>query len=252
MLSKAQVKLIKSLHQKKFRDEMHLFIVEGKKIVDELPDSNIDVVHVYGSGNYFGEKPFTKITEDEMKKVSALTSPQSILAVCRIPRENTAIPDLSNELVLVLDDIRDPGNLGTIVRIADWFGINYIFCTSGCVDAYNPKVVQASMGSIARVHIDYKNLRNLLQECKDKQIPVYGAKLDGANILKTELTSHGILIIGNESNGISPELTNYITCSLKIPSYRVSGKITSAESLNAAMATAILCAEFRREALKEI
>src|ERR1700692_1150206 len=123
MLSNAQLKLVKSLHQKKNRDQMHLFIIEGKKMVEELLDSRIEIVHIYGSGNYFGNKPFTKITDEEMKKISALTSPQNILAVCRIPVENIVHTDLNKELVLVLDDIRDPGNLGTIIRIADWFGI---------------------------------------------------------------------------------------------------------------------------------
>jgi TrmH family RNA methyltransferase len=162
------------------------------------------------------------------------------------------MPDTQKELVLVLDDIRDPGNLGSIIRIADWFGIRYIFCTSECVDAYNPKVVQASMGSIARVHVDYKNLRTLLQQSKDALSPVYGAKLDGSNVLTTELLPNGVLIIGNESNGISQEVGNYITHAIKIPSFPVNGKTTTAESLNAAMATAILCAEFRRTSLKGI
>lgn len=257
MLSKAQIKLVKSLHLKKNREQMHLFIAEGKKIVDELSagiallhGSPIEVVHIYVSGDYYGNKPFTKITEEEMKKISALATPPNILAVCRIPDETISLPDLNSELVLILDDIRDPGNLGTIIRIADWFGINYIFCTTECVDAYNPKVVQASMGSIARIHIDYKNLRNVLQECKEKQVPVYGARLDGANILNEQLTSGGVLIIGNESTGISPELGYYITRSIKIPLFPVQGKAASAESLNAAMATAIICAEFRRAVLK--
>jgi TrmH family RNA methyltransferase len=246
MISQAQIKLIRSLHLKKNREEMNLFMAEGKKIADELLDcDNIEVVHIYASGNYFEDTPYTKVTEEEMKKISALTTPPNILALCRIPAENTTIPDLKNELVLVLDDIRDPGNMGSIIRIADWFGIGYIFCTSECVDAYNPKVVQASMGSIARVKMDYKNLRTILQESKDNHIPVYGAKLDGVNLLKEKLSTNGLLIIGNESNGISPELSRYITNAIKIPSFD-----GGAESLNAAMATAILCAEFRREALK--
>ncbi len=252
MLSNAQLKLVKSLHLKKNREQMHLFIAEGKKMVDELLNSlHIEIVHIYASGDYYGSKPFTKVTEAEMKKISALTTPPNILAVCRIPADPSAIPDLTNELVLILDDIRDPGNLGTIVRIADWFGIKYIFCTAECVDAYNPKVVQASMGSIARIQVDYKNLRNVLQQCREKQIPVYGAKLDGANILKEQLTTNGVLIIGNESNGISPELSTYITNAIKIPS-SPHGAGGGAESLNAAMATAILCAEFRRNELKGV
>lgn len=246
MISKAQVKLIKSLRLKKNREQIHLFIAEGKKIVEELLESPaIEVVHVYAAGNYFGNKPFTQVTEEEMKQISTLTTPPNIMAVCRIPGENTAMPDLEKELVLVLDDIRDPGNLGSIIRIADWFGIKHIFCTPECVDAYNPKVVQASMGSIARVQLDYTNLRTVLQDCSEKQIPVYGAKLDGTSILKEQLSTNGLLIIGNESNGISPELGKYITHAIKIPSYR-----GGAESLNAAMATAILCAEFRREGMK--
>ncbi len=251
MLSQAQIKLVKSLHLKKNREQMQLFIAEGKKIVDELLHSHIEILHIYTSGNYFGEKTFTKITEAEMKKISALVTPPNILAVCRIPEDNLKMPDFQKELVLVLDDIRDPGNLGSIIRIADWFGISHIFCTSECVDAYNPKVVQASMGSIARVNIDYKNLRNVLQICREQNIPVYGAKLDGANILQEKLSPHGVLIIGNESTGISPELSNYIRSPIKIPSVKIPGKPTSAESLNAAMATAILCAEFRRDILKE-
>jgi RNA methyltransferase, TrmH family len=246
MISKAQIKLLKSLHQKKYREQMHLFVAEGKKIVEELLESaTIEVVHVYASGNYFGSKPFTQVTEEEMKKISALTTPPNIMAVCRIPKENNSLPDLQNELALALDDIRDPGNLGSIIRIADWFGIKHIFCTPECVDAYSPKVVQASMGSIARIQLDYKNLRTALQQCAEKQIPVYGAKLDGTSILKEQLSTHGLLMIGNESNGISPELGQYITHAIKIPSYQ-----GGAESLNAAMATAILCAEFRREGMR--
>jgi len=226
---------------------MHLFIAEGKKIVDEMLESpGIEVVHVFASGSYYGNKPSTKVTENEMKKISALTTPPNLLAVCRIPAETAVLPDFQKELVLALDDIRDPGNLGSIIRIADWFGINTIFCTAECVDVYNPKTVQASMGSIARVRVDYGGLPNVLQKCKTNQIPVYGAKLDGANMLKETLIPNGMLIIGNESTGISPELSKYITNAIKIPSYAHSAISAGAESLNAAMATAILCAEFRR------
>lgn len=246
MISKAQIKLLKSLRLKKNREEIHLFIAEGKKIVEELlQSSTIEVVHVYAAGNYFGNTPFTHVTGEEMKQISSLTTPPSIMALCRIPEEPLTMPRLENELALVLDNIRDPGNLGSIIRIADWFGIGHIFCTPECVDAYNPKTVQASMGSIARVQVDYTNLRTVLQECAGKQLPVYGAKLDGTSILKEKLSTHGLLVIGNESNGISPELGKYITHAIKIPSYR-----GGAESLNAAMATAILCAEFRREGMK--
>lgn len=247
MLSKPQIKRIRSLHLKKYREAEGLFIAEGKKIVEELLDSHIEVEHIYALDNYVASLsssvPYTIVNAEELNKISALSTPQGILALCKIPKKNPSWPDLKQELVLALDDIRDPGNLGTIIRIADWFGIKHIYCSLECVDAYNPKVVQASMGSIARVKVHYVNLPHEIKEWADTGITVYGALLKGKNIYKDDaIRANGILIIGNESNGISIEIQKYITHPVSIPSYNPHGP----ESLNAAIATAILCAELRR------
>lgn len=250
MLSKAQVKLIRSLQLKKYREAEGLFIAEGKKIVEELLESDIKVEHVYVAHSLKGNEPnpkglykgvYTEISQEELEKISALSTPQGILALCRIP-ENKSKPDFKKELVLVLDDIRDPGNMGTIIRIADWFGINHIYCSEECVDAYNPKVIQASMGSIARVKVHYNNIASLLKGVGET-VPVYGALIEYKNVYEEKLSPNGILVIGNESTGISKEVQRYIKHPISIPSYKAKGP----ESLNAAIATAILCAEFRRK-----
>jgi TrmH family RNA methyltransferase len=242
MLSKTQIKLIRSLQLKKYREEEGLFIAEGKKIVEELLESSIEIERIYSVEEFTTEVPLVKVTEDELNKISSLSTPQGILAVCMIPEESKAQPDLKKELVLALDDIRDPGNLGTIIRIADWFGIKHMYCSEECVDAYNPKVVQASMGSIARVQIHYVTLPEMLKNRVGDQINIYGALLNGKNIYKENISPTGILIIGNESNGISKEVQKHISLPISIPSYNTQGP----ESLNAAIATAILCAELKR------
>lgn len=246
MLSKNRAKLITSLHDKKGRREHQLFIAEGEKIVAELLRSDIVVQEVYNTEarieNQEPRKQVINITEKELKKISALSTPPQILAVCEIPKYELKIEELKDRLTLVLDDIRDPGNLGTIIRIADWFGIKNIICSEDCVDAYNPKTVQATMGSIARVKIHYAGLEDVLKEMKD--IPVYGALLEGENIYKKKLSDKGIIIIGNESKGISEKLLPYITDKISIPSF--NEKDAGAESLNAAIATALICSEFRR------
>lgn len=246
MLSKAQIKLIRSLQLKKYREQEGLFIAEGKKIVEELIDSDIAIEHIYALEEYVASLSstvqYTKVSKEELEKISALTTAHGILAVCRIPATSKKEPDLKKELVLALDDIKDPGNLGTIIRIADWFGISHVYCSEECVDAYNPKVVQASMGSIARVHVQFVNLPEWLHSSGDA-IPKYGALLNGKNIYQEKVSFNGVLVIGNESNGISKEVQKYISKPISIPSYNPHGP----ESLNAAIATAILCAEFRRQ-----
>jgi len=243
MLSKAQIKLIKSLQLRKYRREAGLFIAEGKKVVGELIHSSIKVEHVYASEKYDGDIPHIQIGSRDLNMVSSLTNSQGIIAICRIPNSSDAKPDLTKELVLALDDIRDPGNMGTIIRIADWFGIGHIYCSDESVDAYNSKVIQATMGSIARVAVHYVNLSQMLESSKKDHIPVYGALLSGKDVYSEKLTPNGILVIGNEANGISPEIEKFITTPVSIPSY---AKGRGAESLNAAIATAILCAEFKR------
>lgn len=246
MLSKAQIKLIKSLHNKKFRKETNMFIAEGKKLVEDIADSTFEILHVYATSRYTGSLKHMQITEDELSQISTLTAPQAILALCKIPESAGPLPVMKNEWALALDDMRDPGNLGTIIRIADWFGIEHIFCSDESVELYNPKTVQATMGSIARVKVHYLDLADTLTGYKNEGMPIYGGSLQGKNIYNEQLGNNGILVIGNEANGISEKVARTITHQVSIPSY-AKGK--GAESLNAAVAAAVLCAEIRRRSL---
>ncbi len=240
MLSKAQIKKIKLLHQKKYRDEEGLFIAEGPKIVQELLNSDFIAKEVLATNEFTPNRAGVKvenITEKELSEISVLTTPNQVLGVFETVKPKLNLAVLKQELVLVLDDIRDPGNLGTIIRIADWFGIHHILCSQTCVDVFNPKVVQATMGSIARVHVCYSDLVPVLKELG----PVYAAVLDGKNIYSESLSSKGVILIGNESHGISEKLLKLVTEKIAIPNF--SGQ---AESLNAAIASAVICSEFRR------
>lgn len=245
MVSKSQIKLIKSLSQKKFRNAHGLFVVEGIKGIKEFLNSDYELVSIYSTGESFNiqEKLFTRIDELELKKISSLKTPQKALAVFKIP--NAKEPELSG-LTIALDGIRDPGNLGTIIRLCDWFGIKNLICSRDTVDCYNPKVVQASMGSLTRVKIHYLNLKDLLAENHD--LPIFGTLLEGENIYTKKLPGSGIIILGNEANGISPEIQSYITQSLNIPQF---GHRQETESLNVATATAIVLSEFRRSSVTE-
>ena len=185
------------------------------------------------------------VTEDEIRKVSFLQHPQDVLALFELPEiEELPVEQLRDHLTLALDDVQDPGNLGTIIRLADWFGIEHILCNQGTADAYSPKVVQATMGSIARVKLHYTNLAEYLEQLQDA-VPVYGTFLDGNNLYAEKLSPSGIIIMGNEGNGISEQVERYVTKRLLIPSY--PAERPTAESLNVAIATAITCAEFRRK-----
>lgn len=242
MVSKSQIKLITSLEQKKNRTKSGLFIVEGKKGISEILNSTLELDSLFTTGENFSA-PRSKIHlihEAELKKISRLKTPQSALALFKIPKENT--PVIKN-LVVALDGIRDPGNLGTIIRLCDWFGIETLLCSSDTVDCYNPKVVQASMGSITRVAITYLDLELILKDHMDQ--PLIGTFLKGENIYTTQLPKNGILILGNEANGISGEVEKMVSQKLNIPRF---GKSQSTESLNVATATAILLSEFRRQA----
>lgn len=249
MLSKNQIKAVQALKQKKFREEQGLFIAEGAKIVPELLLSDINVVELYATVDFFKKNKIDRsiscveVKDSELERISALTTPNEVLAVCRIPDLKLDADKLANKLTLVLDDIRDPGNLGTIIRIADWFGIENIVCSEQTADLYNPKVVQATMGSIARVKVHYTDLKIFLKfNVQGSKMPVFGTLLKGKNIYEEQLSSEGFIVIGNESKGISAEIEKLITTSISIPSF--SG--AEAESLNAAVATAIVCSEFRR------
>lgn len=248
MLSKNDIKNIKSLEQKKFREEKRLFVAEGHKLVGDLL-SEFDCVLLAATPDWKPTRNFRaerkeEITPDELKRASLLRSPQDVLAVFRIPRHSTTMADQAREnLVLALDDIQDPGNLGTIVRIADWFGIKDIFCSTGTADIYNPKAVQATMGALARVRVHYTDLIREISQMPS-QIPVYGTFLDGETIYSTPLSGNGVIIMGNEGNGISREVAAKVNRHLFIPNWP-AGAATS-ESLNVAVATAIVCSEFRR------
>ena len=239
MLTKNQIKLIVSLSQKKERLKQRLFLVEGKKTVDEFLKSQYTLHHIYGLTNDFQCKPekFSLISDAQLKKISGLTTPQQVVAVFEMPLPTLVSLD---KLVLALDTVRDPGNLGTIIRLCDWFGIEHLVCSETTVDCHNPKVVQATMGSLTRVNVVYLNLEEFL---RDSEVSKFGAFMDGENIYKSSLPETGILIMGNEANGISSEIEALIEHRMSIPSF---SSHQSTESLNVATATAILLSEFKR------
>jgi RNA methyltransferase, TrmH family len=253
MLSRNQVKTIQSLRQKKSREEQGLFIAEGVKIVPELLASAIEVLEVYATADFISScrsnAPFIEVKQSELERISGLSTPNEVLAVCRIPSRTLRTEDLRGKLSLVLDDIRDPGNLGTIIRIADWFGISDIICSETSADAFNPKVVQATMGSIARVKIHPVSLVKFLSETiRGLELPVFGTVLEGESIYAETLGPNGLIVIGNESHGISDEVAALLSHKISIPSYAdIKKNGGEAESLNAAIATAVVCAEFRRQ-----
>jgi len=243
MLSKNQIKLITSLQQKKYRFANQLFFAEGIKVIQELVESNFELVNLYTTLDDFKNVTNAKkaiISDSDLKKISALASPNTCLAVFKIPAEKKII---ETGLILALDSIRDPGNLGTILRLCDWFGIEQLICSKDAVDIYNPKVVQATMGSIARVNVNYIDLGSFISQTN---LPVFGTFMDGNNIYKEELPQEGIIIMGNEANGISPEIEKLIKNRLTIPRF---GTIQKTESLNVATATAIVLSEFKRVSL---
>ena len=240
MVSKNQIKLITSLQQKKYRKQHNLFIAEGFKVINELLQSDFALHHLYETEFLFknvAESQKTTISESEIKKISALTSPSNCLATFEIPAEKAT---RSSGLILALDDIRDPGNLGTIIRLCDWFGIEQIICSKETVDLFNPKVIQATMGSISRVILTYCDLADFLPK---SILPVFGTFMDGENIYQANLPQEAILVMGNEANGISDAIQKVIEFKVSIPRF---SKLQQTESLNVSTATAIFLSEFRR------
>ena len=250
MLSKNLIKYIRSFQQKKQREAEGLFIAEGPKTVGDLLAAQrarlLVATAEWLATNKANAERVVEVTEEELRRASLVQHPQQVLALFPIPQTATDHVHRmdENELVLALDGIQDPGNLGTIIRIADWFGIKHIYCSTDTADAYNPKVVQATMGSIARVYIYYINLRELIAN-RPEGMPVYGTLLDGDSLYAQRKENRGIIIMGNEGRGISPEIIPLLTHRLLIPPYPADRR--TAESLNVATATAIVCAEFRRE-----
>ena len=246
MLSKNQIKYIRQLELKKFRKREGLFVAEGPKVVGDLLRryqpaaifATEEWLSQFSSKN--NQLSINEVTDDELRRISFLQHPQQVLALFPIPAPTLATQ--THALSLMLDGVQDPGNLGTIIRIADWFGIDTIYCSEDCADAYNPKVVQATMGSIAHVNIHYTSLTDLL-DTLPPSYPVYGTLLDGEDIYRQSLSAEGIIVMGNEGNGISEPVRQHVNRRLLIPSFRQGD---TAESLNVAVATAITCSEFRR------
>ena len=239
MLSKNQIKLIKSLESKKFRKREGLFVAEGPKVVGDLLRAGYQPHAIFSTE----PRPDAElITDDELHRISFLQHPQEILAVFHIPTpQKSSNLHLPSDICLALDGVQDPGNVGTIIRIADWFGITHIYCSPDTADVYNPKVVQATMGSLAHVQITYCDLVPLLREAA---VPVYGTLLDGQDIYQQPLSREGVIVMGNEGNGISPEVRQLVSHKILIPKFNKNTE--TAESLNVAIATAITCSEFRR------
>ena len=251
MISKNQIKYIRQLEQKKFRKREKCFVAEGPKVVGDLmqqyqPKAIFATDEWTKEVESFDYSKLTTVSPDELRRISFLQTPQQVLALFPIPEQTSYLSPLTSHLTLALDSVQDPGNLGTIIRIADWFGIDTIYCSEDTADAYNPKVVQATMGSLAHVHIIYTDLLQLFDKLP-KDFPVYGTLLDGNDIYQQPLSEHGIIVMGNEGNGISEAVRQRVTHRLLIPNFHQG---PSAESLNVAIATAITCSEFRRRGTK--
>ena len=234
MLSRNEFKYIQSLFDKKNRQEEGLFIAEGPKLIEELLKNNYSIKKIYATDNWIAENldytdNITIVNEAELSRMSGLQNANKVLAIVH-QRENV-FPTLDNHFSIVLDSIQDPGNFGTIIRIADWYGIKNILCSEDCVELYNPKVIQSTMGSFVRVHCWYGAIANVLHE---SSMPIYGALLDGKNVQLQNKVKEGFLVIGNEGKGISKEILPYINHAITIP------RIGGAESLNAAVATGII------------
>jgi TrmH family RNA methyltransferase len=250
-LSKNKIKYFNSLSLKKNRDNEQVFIAEGVKLVgDLLPYFRVKYIVATREWLVCNRVEANEIIEvdglDEMKKITLLSTPTPVFVVFDRPQYNLDIDVLLNnkELILALDAVQDPGNLGTIIRIADWFGIKNILCSEGTVDVYNTKTIQSTMGALARVKVHYVDLLDVIDVLREKGFPVYGTFLDGDSIYNAELTNYGVIVMGNEGNGVSADVAKLTSRKLLIPSYPANE--ATSESLNVAVATAIVCSEFRR------
>ncbi len=253
MISKNTIKLIKSLEQKKFRLKEKAFIVEGDKNVSEVIQSKFKIENLYATRVFLDKnistikdlKIISEVTKEEIFKASLLKSPQNSIAICTLP-ETKILPEiLDKKLKIYLDDIQDPGNLGTIIRICDWFGVDQLFCSLNTADLFNPKVIQASMGSFCRINVYYSTFEQIAVLANNSAIPIYGALLAGENIYTQKLPENALLVMGNEGNGINSEIEKLLVNKIKIPEFNSNDK--TAESLNVSVATAIICSEFKRQ-----
>ena len=247
MLSQSKQQLVRSLAMKKFRDSEGMFVAEGMKLICDLIDGGLECVYLFSTNNnYFSEnKEVIEISENELNKISNQKTPQGALAVFKIPEYEINFGNIKNELSLALDNVQDPGNVGTIIRLADWFGIGNIYCSQGCADTFAPKTVQATMGALARVKIHRVDLHDFLS-ANAEDTTIYGTFLEGEDIYRTPLSQTGIIVMGNEGNGISDNIKLLINRKITIPSFPPNHQ--KSESLNVAVVTAIVCSEFRRRA----
>lgn len=260
MLSKNKIKFINSLKKKKNRIKKRFFIAEGEKIIFELFNSTYEILELFATDSFASILSLQQkskignlytITEEELQKISDLKNPNQALAIVKIPEYAFEPEEIKNSISLVLDKVNDPGNLGTIIRTADWFGINHIFCSEDSVDLYNPKVIQATMGSFIRIKLFYKNLETFLPLYSDlTDFVIYGSFLEGENIYSASLQNKGFIIMGSESHGISGKLEKLIHKKLYIPGFSSGHKQQHSESLNISVATGIVCSEFRRKLVK--
>lgn len=250
MISKNRIKQINSLQIKKFRQENQTFVVESSKSISDLLKSNFEIVEIFATQNWIDKnnslvknQNITICDNQEIKKISALSTPTDVVAEVKMPKEDNLI--LKKDCFYVaLDSIQDPGNLGTIIRACNWFGVEGLILSPNCVDKYNPKCIQASMGSIFKTKVYYQELKNVISNAKDNNILVYGTFLEGEDIYKADLPKGAIVVLGNEGHGISPELSKIINQKLYIPFFAPKGN--QPESLNVSMATTIVCSEFKR------
>jgi TrmH family RNA methyltransferase len=254
MISKNSIKLIKSLVNKKNRVKENLFLVEGDKMVTEVLESNFIVEKLYATNSFIiknkskfkNDTILSEVTREDIDKASLMKNPQNSIALCKLPADKELPKIIDTDLCIYLDEIQDPGNLGTIIRICDWFGIEQLFCSPKTADLYNPKVIQSTMGSFCRVNVYYTDFHPLIKIASKSGVKVTGAFLDGENIYTQKLPSRILLVMGNEGNGISPEVEELVEKRIKIPQFNEKSK--SAESLNVSVATAIICSEFKRQA----
>ena len=242
-MTKAEIQFVRSLSDKRVRDAERLFIAEGDKLIGEILQSGWRVRNLYALEGHFDGRA-ERVSEKEMERISQLKTASTSLAVVEQPCHNTAKSAPATALSLALDGVQNPGNLGTIIRLADWFGVEDIYCSEDTADCFNPKVVQATMGAILRVRVHYLPLADFLRRTRESGVEVYGTMLDGQNIYDVELAPMGVIVMGNEGRGVSRECAASFSQRLLIPAYSVAGQ--GSESLNVAMATGIVCAEFRR------
>ena len=244
-MTKAEIQFIRSLADKRTRDSEGLFIAEGVKLVEEIRASDYHIRRIYTTRTDIVGAEVERVERKDMERISELKSASDTLAVVEKPRHRLSLAKIKRELILALDGVQNPGNLGTIIRLADWFGVKDIICSAECADCFNPKVIQATMGAILRVSVHYVgNLAGFLNEAHREGMPIYGTLLDGENIYTKGLTDYGVIVMGNEGRGLTEECRRELSEQLLIPPYPADSP--TSESLNVAMATGIILAEFRR------